>query len=133
MPFVRITVLGPPLTRERVAILRDGMTRLMHEVMRKAIGGVAILVEQVEGAWSIAGAPVAVAAQVDVTIGAGTNTVDEKARFMAEAWELLRTVLGPELREETYIVVHELDTRSYGRGGWSRAERDRRGAAVPPL
>jgi 4-oxalocrotonate tautomerase len=133
MPFVRITVLGPPLTREQVVILRDGATRLMHKNMRKAVGGMAILVEQVDGAWSIAGAPVALAAQVDVTIGAGTNTVDEKARFMAEAWELLRTVLGPELREETYVVLHEVDTRSYGRGGLSRAERDRRRTAVPSL
>jgi 4-oxalocrotonate tautomerase len=64
-------------------------------------------------------------------IGAGTNTADEKARFLDEMWRLLWTVLGRELRPESYIVFHEIDPRSYGRGGLTRAERDRRRAAVP--
>jgi phenylpyruvate tautomerase PptA (4-oxalocrotonate tautomerase family) len=43
---------------------------------------------------------------------------------------LLRSVLGTELREETYITFHEFDHSSYGRGGLTRAERERcRGAA----
>jgi len=64
-----------------------------------------------------------VAAQVDITIGAGTNTADEKARFMDETWQLLWTVLSPELRPESYLVFHEIDPSSYGRGGLTRRAR----------
>lgn len=132
MPFVRITVLAPTLAPAQLRLLEEGTTERIVAVMRKPIEGTAVLVERVSGGgWSIAGRPVSVAAQVDVTIGAGTNTADEKARFMGEMWQLLWTVLGPELRPESYIVFHEIDPGSYGRGGLTRAERERRRAAVP--
>jgi 4-oxalocrotonate tautomerase len=128
MPFIRITILGPTATAEQVRRLQQETTELMVSVMRKRVDGIAVLVEQAtQGSWSIAGPLVGVAAHVEATIGQGTNTPDEKARFMAEMWALLRSALGPELREETYIVLHELDRKAYGRGGSTRAERDRRG------
>jgi 4-oxalocrotonate tautomerase len=127
MPFIRITVLGPTLAAEQVRRMQQGTTDLMVAVMHKPVEGVAVLVEQVtHGGWSIAGLPVGIAAHVEATVAQGTNTADEKARFIAEMWTLLRSALGPELREETYIVVHEIDTKAYGRGGLTRAERDRR-------
>ena len=126
MPFIRITVHGPTLTAEQIQHMQQGTTDLMVSVMRKPVEGVAVLVEQViQSAWSIAGRPIGVAAHVEATIAQGTNTPDEKAKFIAEMWTLLRSALGPELREETYIVCHEIDTKAYGRGGFTRAERDR--------
>jgi 4-oxalocrotonate tautomerase len=104
----------------------------MTSGMRKPLEGIAVLVEQVDhGGWSIAGAPVNIAAQVDAVIGVSTNTAAEKAEFMAGMMGLLHSVLGSDLRDETYIVIHEVDTGSYGRGGLTRAERDRRRQAVP--
>jgi 4-oxalocrotonate tautomerase len=127
MPFIRITVMGPTLTSEQVRRIQQGTTDLMVTVMRKPVEGVAVFVEQViQSFWSIAGRPMTVAAHVEATVAQNTNTPDEKARFIAEMWSLLRSALGPELREETYIVVHEIDTKAYGRGGLTRAERDRR-------
>jgi 4-oxalocrotonate tautomerase len=97
--------------------------------MRKPIEGISLLIEHVrQGAWSIADVPVSVAAQVDAVIGVGTNTPEEKARFMGGMMELLRSILGPELQEATYIALHEFPHDSYGRGGLTRAERDRRRA-----
>lgn len=128
MPFVRITVLGPTLTTEQTQRLHSGATNLMVSVMGKARDGVATLVEVPEGAWRVAGEAVGVAAHVEATVGAHTNTAEEKARFIAEMWTLLRSTLGPELREATYIVVRDTDHSSYGRGGVTRAERDRRAA-----
>jgi 4-oxalocrotonate tautomerase len=130
MPFVRITTFGP-LAAEQIRRLQRGTTDLMVSVMRKPVEGTAVLVEQVEhGGWSIAGHVVGVAAHVEATIGMGTNTPAEKARFMADMWRLLGSVLGADLREETYIVFHETDTGAYGRGGLTRAERDRRRAGA---
>ena len=131
MPFVRITTFGRTLSGEEVRSLQDGATKLMVSVMRKPIGGTAILGEPVNaGGWSIAGEPVSIAAQVEAMIGVGTNTPDEKARFMAEMMRLLQSVLGSGLRTETYVVFHEFDHESYGRGGLTRAERDRRSKAA---
>jgi 4-oxalocrotonate tautomerase len=130
MPFIRIAVLGPTLAPEQISRLQQGTTDLMTSVMRKPLEGTAVLVEQItQGGWSIAGDPVHVAAQVEATIGLGTNTPEEKGRFMREMMQLLRSVLGKELREETYITFHEFDHSSYGRGGLTRAERERRSAA----
>ena len=129
MPFIRITTFGPALEPEQIHRLQQGTTDLMVTVMRKAVQGTAVLVENIDkGGWSIAGKIVNVAAQVEATIGLGTNTPDEKAKFMVEMMRLLRTVLGSELREETYITFHEFDHNSYGRGGITRAERERRAA-----
>jgi 4-oxalocrotonate tautomerase len=126
MPFIRITTFGAPLTSEQIHRLQQGTTELMVTVMRKPIEGTAVLVEQVtQGGWSIAGTSVNVAAQVEATIGLSTNTAEEKARFMADMMRLLRAVLGQELREETYITLHQFDHDSYGRGGMTRAERER--------
>jgi 4-oxalocrotonate tautomerase len=127
MPFVRVTVLAPALAAEQIARLRHDTTRLMASIMRKPLEGISLLIEHVrEGAWSIADVPVSVAAQVDALIGVGTNTPEEKARFMAAMMALLRSTLGPELREATYIALRELPHHSYGRGGLTRAERDGR-------
>jgi 4-oxalocrotonate tautomerase len=131
MPFIRISVLGPTLAPEQIRRLQQGTTDLMTSVMRKPLEGTAVLVEQInQGGWSIAGNPVHVAAQVESTIGLGTNTPEEKGRFMKEMMQLLRSVLGKELREETYITFHEFDHSSYGRGGMTRAERERRLSAA---
>jgi len=125
MPFIRITVFAPVLDREQIRHLQQGTTDLMISIMHKPVAGTAVLVEHVDrGGWSIAGPAVSPAAHVEATIGRGTNTRDEKARFLGDMMALLRSALGPELRDETYIVLHELDHGSYGRGGLTRAERD---------
>jgi phenylpyruvate tautomerase PptA (4-oxalocrotonate tautomerase family) len=79
--------------------------------------------------WSIADNAVALAAHIEVVIGRGTNTAAEKTIFVTEMMQLLRDVLGPELPDETYVVVHEIDRESYGRGGVTRAARDRENQA----
>jgi 4-oxalocrotonate tautomerase len=109
MPFIRVTILGPTLAAGQPKQLQQGTTDLMVAVMRKPVEGVAVLVEQVTpSAWSIPGRPTSVTAHVEATIAQGTNTPDEKAKFIAEMWTLLRSALGPELWEETYIVCHEI-------------------------
>jgi 4-oxalocrotonate tautomerase len=126
MPFVRLTIHGPALSDEQVQRLQRGTTELMVSGLRKPLEGTAVLVEQShQGSWSIAGRPTAVAAQVDTIICLGSNSSAEKAMFMAEMMTLLRSVLGAGLPDETYIAIHEIAPDTYGRGGLTRAERDR--------
>jgi phenylpyruvate tautomerase PptA (4-oxalocrotonate tautomerase family) len=128
MPFIRITIFSSELSEQQIERLQSGTTALMVNGMRKPLAGVAVLVDHVaRGAWRIAGQDVA--AEVDAIIGADSNTAQEKANFMANMMALLRETLGGGLGEDTYIVIHEMARDSYGRGGLTRAERDRRSAA----
>lgn len=81
----------------------------MADVLNKNAALTGVLVEQVATTdWSIGAEPVSRAAHVDAIVSAGTNTPDQKARFIAEVDELLRRVIGPELPLVTYIVIHDV-------------------------
>lgn len=105
MPFVQITYAGEALAAERVSHLHDEVTNLMSSVLGKKAQLTSVLVEQVAIAgWAIGGAPPPVAVHVDATITAGTNSPDEKARFIERAMTLLTSVFGQELSPATYVV-----------------------------
>lgn len=124
MPFINVKIAGGPLAPEQVARLQRGITTLMAEVLHKVGPLVGVLVEQVPAAaWSVGGEPVGCAAQVDAIVSAGTNTPEQKARFVAEAHALLAAVLGPGMSEVSYVVVHEVSKDSWGYGGLTQAQR----------
>jgi len=55
--------------------------------------------------------------------GCGTNTPEEKTRFVAEAFALLRKVSGPDLPEVSYVLVHDIPMNSWGYGGRTQESR----------
>ena len=106
MPFINVKVAGPRLEKSQTVALQKGITSLMAEVLRKQGPLTAVLVEQVAATgWSIGGEPVTRAAQVDAYVSAGTNTPEEKSRYIAAVFALLRTVLGREVPEVSYVLV----------------------------
>jgi 4-oxalocrotonate tautomerase len=124
MPFIHVKVAGPQLEPAQITALQQGVTRLMAEVLHKNAALTAVLVEQVALAgWSVGAEPVAQAAQIDAIISAGTNTPEQKARFIAEAYGLLRRVLGPDLSDVSYVVLHDVPKDSWGFGGLTQAAR----------
>jgi len=124
MPFVNIKVAGLSLAPEQVQRLQSEATRLMIDVMRKGRESTAVLVEQVDAAkWTVGAVPVRAAAHLDVKVTAGTNTPDEKRRFVSEVMALLRSVIGPTLDPVCYIVVHEVSGDAWGYGGRTQADR----------
>jgi 4-oxalocrotonate tautomerase len=124
MPFVTIKIAGLALAPEQILRLQGEATRLMTEVMRKKRELTAVLVEQVDAAWWTVGAvPIRAAAHLDVKVTAGTNTPDEKRRFIAEVMQLLRSVIGPPLNPVCYVVVHEVSGDAWGYGGRTQADR----------
>ena len=124
MPFVNIKIAGLTLAPEQVQRLQSEATRLMAEVMRKNFQLTAVQVEQVAASgWTVGGVPVKTAAHLDVKVTGGTNTADEKRRFIAEATDLLRTVVGPTLNPVTYVVVDEIAADTWGYGGMTQAAR----------
>jgi 4-oxalocrotonate tautomerase len=124
MPFINVKVAGQPLEQRQVAEIQKGITSLMADVLHKVGPLVGVLVEQVPLAgWSVGAAPVTRAAQIDAIVSAGTNTPEEKARFIAEANKLLKSVLGPDLSEVAYIVVHDVPKDSWGYNGLTQLDR----------
>ena len=124
MPFIDVKVAGPQLEKSQTVALQKGITALMAEVLRKKGPLTAVLVEQVAATgWSIGGEPVTRAAQVDAYVSAGTNTAEEKSRYIAAVYALLRKVLGPEVPEVSYVLVHDIPMNSWGYGGQTQEFR----------
>lgn len=126
MPFVNIKVAGPVLTQDQVRHLQEGATTLMADVMRKKRELTAVLVEQVPiSGWSLGANSIGMAAHLEAKVTQGTNTTDEKARFVGEAMSLLRSVLGPDLNPVSYVIVHEVPADGWGYDGRTQADRAR--------
>ncbi|WP_019902901.1 4-oxalocrotonate tautomerase family protein [Methylobacterium sp. 77] len=124
MPFVNVKIAGPGLAAEQVAILHREVTGLMADVLGKKAALTAVLIEDVAvGGWQVAGRPVTCAAHIDASVTAGTNSAEEKARFIAQANQLLHRVLGDELPLATYVVVTEIAADAWGYDGQTQAHR----------
>ena len=91
MPFINVKIVGEPLRPDQVGRIQRDITGLMADVLHKVGPLVGVLVEQVApGSWSIGGAAVTHAVQADAIVSAGSNSAEQKARFIAEAQALLR-------------------------------------------
>jgi 4-oxalocrotonate tautomerase len=124
MPFINIKIAGPTLSSEQISQLQQHTTDLMANVLGKNPGLTAVLVEQVASqGWSVGRSPVRVAAHLDAKITAGTNSSEQKARFIAEANALMHAVLGAELPVATYVVVDEISGDAWGYDGLTQEHR----------
>ena len=124
MPFVNIKVAGPALAPGQVQQLQQGATKLMAKVLRKKAELTAVLVEHVAvTSWTVGSKPVSAAAHLDVKVTEGTNTAQEKDRFVSEAMRLLRSVLGADLNPVAYVVIHEVPAGAWGWDGLTQAHR----------
>jgi 4-oxalocrotonate tautomerase len=124
MPFINVKVAGMTMAPEHARRIQKDVTALMANVLGKKAELTSVLVEQVPASgWSIGGQPLTVAAHLDAKVTAGTNTAEEKSRFIGEACALLKAVLGPELPIATYVVVDELPGDAWGYDGLTQAHR----------
>jgi 4-oxalocrotonate tautomerase len=69
---------------------------------------------------------------MDIHITDGTNTKDEKAAFVAAAFEAMGRLLGP-LHEESYVHVHDVRGDAYGYGGLTQERRYIAARLAPPI
>jgi 4-oxalocrotonate tautomerase len=124
MPFINVKIVGPELEIKQTTAIQRGVTSLMAEVLNKQAELTAVLVEQVErGGWAIGGKVATYAAHVDATVSEGTNTPEQKARFIAAVNDLLREVLGAGLSAIAYVVVHDVPKDSWGYDGLTQEHR----------
>lgn len=124
MPFVHIQVAGAHIGAREKQRLQQQATGFMVDIMRKRPEVTAVRVDVAEpGSWTVGGEPVPVAAHLDVKVTRGTNTHEEKARFVAAVAAMFKEVLGPDLPVATYVVVDEIEADAWGYDGVTQEER----------
>lgn len=120
MPILNVKVSAqksPALVREISDLLLDLTTR----ILRKKREVTAIAIDFVEpDCWVVGGALLSEQGKnsfyFDIKITDETNTKDEKALYISEAFAGFSRILG-KLHEESYIHVEDVRAASYGYGG----------------
>ena len=124
MPFIRVTVAGTALEPAQVRALQRGTTEQMASILGKKAELTNVVVEQIAAAsWSIGGESTGLGAYIEAKITDGTNTPEEKARYIAAAMAMLRDVLGPGVPKASYVVLHDLAGEAWGYDGLTQAAR----------
>ena len=115
--------------------LARALTELTADVLGKRPEVTAVLLHHHQpGQWFLGGvsAEAQPTAQLAIDITTGTNSADEKAAFVAGAWELLGRVLGGAtgLALASYVIVREVPATDWGYAGQTQAARRLRAAAL---
>ena len=126
MPMITLQIASQPdarLAREAARLITDKVAG----ILKKDPKVTAVAVEFVPPKhWFIAGRSAEeigkAAFFLDVRISDGTNNKDEKARFVAVAFEVLDRLLGG-VDPESYVHVDDVRADAYGYGGLTQERR----------
>ncbi len=126
MPILNVKVSAkksPELTKKIADLLLD----LTSRILKKKREVTAIAIEYVDhDAWVVAGQLLSEQSKnsfyFDIKITDETNTKDEKAQYIKEAFEGFENLLG-NLHDESYIYVQDARAATYGFGGLTQEYR----------
>lgn len=126
MPYLNLT-LSPAPSNDVADRLASALTELTASVLGKDRELTVVTIDARPGLhWFVgsrgrAGAA-ASAYHLDVDITAGTNSADEKERYLAQVHEAMVRILG-DVAPTSYIAVRELPADAWGYGGRTQARR----------
>jgi 4-oxalocrotonate tautomerase len=126
MPILNVKVSAqrtPELTRAIGATLLELTTR----ILRKKPEVTSIAISYVDPAdWIVAGVSLAEQGKssfyFDIKVTDETNTKDEKAQYIHEAFAAFARLLG-NLHDESYVYVDDVRATAYGYGGRTQEYR----------
>ena len=127
MPLITVTVSSPhQKVLDKPAIAAE-VARLSTAILKKDPNVTAVVVTRVPSDdWFCGGRSLTeewlASFWLDIHVTDGTNTKDEKAAFVAAAFESMGRLLGP-LHEESYVHVHDVRGDAYGYGGLTQERR----------
>jgi 4-oxalocrotonate tautomerase len=133
MPYLNLKIRGDvPESVARNAA--RALTAITAERLGKKRELTSVLIESVPRTqWFIAGDAVDaggfVTFYLEVKITGGTNTKDEKARYLREAFEALAALVG-KAHPVSYVVLHELPADAWGYAGETQESRYLKGRAL---
>jgi 4-oxalocrotonate tautomerase len=120
MPILNVKISAAPSSELVTAVselLLDLTTRILHK--KRELTAIAIDFVPPEH-WVVGGTTLAHqhkrSVYFDIKVVDGTNTKDEKAAYVAAAFEGFLRLLG-DLHEESYIHVQDVRADAYGYGG----------------
>lgn len=126
MPILNVkvsTIQSTELTRQINELLLDITSRILGK--KREVTAIAIDYVPREN-WSIGGVPLSETGRnsvyFDIKITDETNTKDEKAQYIAEAFAGFERILG-QLDEKSYIYVQDVRAAAYGYGGQTQEFR----------
>jgi 4-oxalocrotonate tautomerase len=126
MPILNVKVSGsksPELTRHISELLFDLTTRILKK--KREVTSIAIDYIDPDN-WIVGGTSLSEQRKnsfyFDIKITDETNTKDEKALYIREAFDGFARILG-RLHEESYIYVQDVRAASYGFGGVTQEYR----------
>jgi len=112
---------------QNTSVLAQALTALSHRVLHKRSDVTSVVLQRIaQEDWWVGGEVSAqVFAQLDIRITQGTNTEEEKAAFISQAYALLSEHLGngQVLHATSYISVQELPGTDWGYGGLTQQQR----------
>jgi 4-oxalocrotonate tautomerase len=130
MPILNVKVskaANPALT----SAISETLLELTSRILRKKRELTAVTIEYMPPEqWIVGGKTLAAHGKnsfyFDIKVVDGTNTKDEKAQYIHEAFDAFAKLLG-DLHEESYIYIHDVRAEAYGYGGLTQEYRYIRG------
>ena len=127
MPIIQVALSIEPEAAQARAIA-DGLTEITARVLRKNPAITAVVLQPVPARlWFVGGPSLAqqdkASFWLDIAVVDGTNTKDEKARYLSEVFAFMGRILGKPLHEESYAHVNEVSADGYGFGGVTQEHR----------
>ena len=137
MPLITVTVATPHQKMLAKPAIAAEVARLSTTILKKDPNVTAVIVTRVSSDdWFCGGKSLTeewlASFWLDIHITDGTNTKDEKAAFVAAAFESMGRLLGP-LHEESYVHVHDVRGDAYGYGGLTQERRYISARLIPPV
>jgi 4-oxalocrotonate tautomerase len=126
MPILNVKVSAAPST-ELSARINSGLLELTSTILHKNPDLTAVAIDYVSPEhWFVGGKTLSERKQnsfyLDIKVVDGTNTKDEKSRYIAECFAFLSSLLD-ELHPESYIHVQDVRAEAYGYGGKTQEYR----------
>ncbi len=124
-------ILNVQVSAQRSPELSERITEALLELTSRVLGKrrdlTAVVIDYVDPRdWFIAGKSLAELKKTsfyfDVKVVDETNTKAEKARYVAEAFELFERLLG-DVHTESYVYVQDVRASAYGFGGRTQEYR----------
>ncbi|MDQ3064157.1 MAG: tautomerase family protein [Acidobacteriota bacterium] len=121
---VKLSVQPSPEMTQKVA---TSLVELTAQILKKKPEITSVAIDYVDPQnWVVGGKTLAEQNKssfyFDIKVVEGTNTKDEKARYVAEVFARMSEILG-DLHTESYIYVQEVRADAYGYGGQTQEYR----------
>lgn len=126
MPILNVKVSADP-SRDLTSQINSLLLDITSRILKKKPEVTAIAIDYVSTEhWSISGKSLRdlgkKSVYFDIKITDETNTKDEKAKYIAEAFAGFERLLG-ELHETSYVYVQDVRAATYGYGGKTQEYR----------